>query len=384
VDKYSVAERDFHANLLFLLTSNHPFSRSAMQINRRTFIRTTALSGAGLSVLGSQAFGSSNSPVRLAYLSDSPDQKPTYAADWATSALFTATDSAAFQQLIRRADIDLIVADVSSRYRSPVAQAAMKAGKPIAFTAPIGQNVRDILNLMMTHEQTGTPCLLLNDDPFSRDVMAVSTMIQKRQFGDLTYIHCGSESETNGLDAAIEWLGINQSNRFTSLTASISRSWGLHEPAVTAGLKNESFVRNYELGEVLTITLQCANGQTVVVSRDLKGKRPYEQGFRVQGTEGYWLQENDVVVRQGKSQAFTALKSQFDHPAWEANGNRRQPKPNALTTLTRLLQTGTLPPHSTQNALTIGLVHAVAKQSLSAWSEDVEVPALSTLAKMAV
>lgn len=302
-----------------------------MRTNRRQFIRTTALSGVGVSLFSGNAFSwTENNSVRLAYLTDSDS-------------------SVVLDKLLQRTDIDAIIVDVIPAKRTDIALAAMNAGKSTAFTGPVGQTVSEIQTLSQTHAKTGTPCLLLDNDHCDRNVLAIKSMVQKQRFGEITHVACGTDSPTNGLGPAMDWLGINKGNRFVSLNASLSRSWGLHEPTPTQPLNNQPIVKNYELGEVLTINLQCANGQTLTLSHDITGKRPHSRGYRVQGTKGLWIEDNDA------------------QPA-------NQPEQTALTGLISALKTKSLDPNGTRNALTISLLYAIANVSLAASNDDLEIP----------
>ncbi len=323
-----------------------------MRTNRRNFIRTAALSGVGVSLFSGDVFSwTGQQPVRLAYLTDSDS-------------------SVVLNQLLQRNDIDAIVVDVLPAHRTAIALAAMNAGKITAFTGPVGQTVGTIQSLLETHAKTGTPCLLLDNDQVDRNVVAVKNMVRQQQLGDLTHVACGTDSTTNGLGPAMDWLGINQGNRFVSLNASIARSWGLHEPTPTQPSNNEPIVKNYELGEVLTINVLCANGQTVTISRDITGKRPHSRGYRVQGTKGMWMEDNDLLSVGNKTYSFAAVRPRFDH----AQGKTNQPEPSALAELVTALETQSIDPNSTRNALTVSLVYAVAKLSLAAWNDELEIP----------
>lgn len=299
-----------------------------MLFSRRTFLRTAAITGAGLPLLTSEVFsGPTSRSIRLIHLAN--------------------YDALNLEKLLQRDDYDALVVDLPAEYRLPVAIAAMKAGKCTAFTGPVGQTVGQVQQLLTIHQQTSTPCLLLDTDQSRREILTVTKQIQEGHFGELSYVQCGSDSPANGLGVAMEWLGINRGNRFLRLNAGISRSWGLHEAHPTvAAQKNAPNIKQYELGEVLTVNLQCANGQLVVVHRDLKGKRPYERGFRVQGANGSWTHDFD------------------EHPT----------ESDAIASLTTLLQQGPMPSVLTQDALTVSLIHAIVNQSVHAWQSDIEIP----------
>ncbi len=353
-----------------------------MRTNRRSFIRTAALSGVGVSLFPPDVFswtdnrsGQASRPVRLAYLSNSPASVPGLPIIWEEKQLYTSLEDNAFCRLLQRDDIDAIVVDVLPAQRTAIALAAMKAEKCTAFTEPVAHSVRAIQRLADMYAQTGTPCLLLDTDLFSRDALAVSNMVRQHQFGNLTHVACGSDSLTNGLGLAMDLLAINRSNRFVSLHASISQSWGLYEPMVSvpAG-DNDPTIKQYQLGEVMTINLQCQNGETVTISRDLTGKRPYSRGYRVQGTKGLWMEDNDLLSVEGQDYSFTAIRPQFDHPFWQPNQSGIETQPSALSSFITALQTQTITPANTFDALMIPLIYAIANSSLAIWNDNVSIP----------
>ena len=72
--------------------------------------------------------------------------------------------------------------------------------------------------------------------------------------------------------------------------------------------------------------IKCANGQTIIVTHDTNSPRPYSLGFRIQGTEGLWMNEGDHVYIQGKSKPHTWDNSeewfkQYDHKLWAEQGS---------------------------------------------------------------
>lgn len=353
-----------------------------MRINRRSFIRTAALSGVGISLFSPDVFswtgnqsGHSSRPVHLAYLSNSPASIPALPILWKETQLFTSLEDSAFCRLLQRDDIDAIVVDVLPDQRTAIALAAMKMGKCTAFTEPVAHSVRAIQRLTDMYAQTGTPCLLLDNDLFSRDALAVSNMARQHQFGNLTHVACGTDSLTNGLGLAMDLLAINRGNRFVSLNASISQSWGLYEPisSVSAG-DNEPIIKQYQLGEVMTIHVQCRHGETVTINRDLTGKRPYARGYRIQGTKGLWMEDNDLLSLQGQDHSFTAIRPQFDHSFWQPNQSGIKTQPSALSSFISALQTQTITPANTFNALAVPLVYTIAKSSLAVWNDTVNIP----------
>lgn len=73
---------------------------------------------------------------------------------------------------------------------------------------------------------------------------------------------------------------------------------------------------------MVTTTLACENGQTIVLQHDTSLPRPYSLGFRVQGSKGLWMDINKSVHIEGLSPAHRWEEAQpyldrFDHPLWK-------------------------------------------------------------------
>ena len=117
-------------------------------------------------------------------------------------------------------------------------------------------------------------------------------------------------------------MDINRGNRFLSLSAMATQSRGLHKFIVDNGGENHPLAKvNFNLGDIVTSMIKCSNGQTIIVTHDTNSPRPYSLGFRVQGTEGLWMNDGDHVYVQGKSKPHRWDDSEewfkkYDHKLW--------------------------------------------------------------------
>lgn len=139
----------------------------------------------------------------------------------------------------------------------PIAIAAMKAGKYVAMEVGGAYSLDDCWELVRTSEETGMPCMLLENCCYGRREMMVLNMVKKGIMGDI--IHCsggychdlrqeianGKENRhyrlrnylnrncdnypTHELGPISKVLNINHGNRMVSLISVASRSQGLHD-----------------------------------------------------------------------------------------------------------------------------------------------------------
>jgi hypothetical protein len=119
------------------------------------------------------------------------------------------------------------------------------------------------------------------------------------------------------------YVNINHGNRFLSLCSFSSKARGLHNHVVKQGGENHPNAKvNFKLGDVVTTSINCANGETILLQHDTNLPRPYSLGFRVQGTEGLWMDVNKSIYLQDKSakaHQWDEAKQwldKYDHPLW--------------------------------------------------------------------
>ena len=101
---------------------------------------------------------------------------------------------------------------------------------------------------------------------------------------------------THGIGPIHTLLDINRGNRFVHMTSTASQSRGLHKYIIDQGGKAHTNADvKFKLGDIVTSVIKCSNGQTVVLNHDTSSPRPYSLNFRVQGTEGLWMVDNNSI-----------------------------------------------------------------------------------------
>jgi predicted dehydrogenase len=264
-----------------------------------------------------------------------------------------------FRNLVVRDDLDAVIIATPWLWHTPMAVAAMRAGKAVGVEVPAAVTLQQCWDLVNASEDTGMPCMILENVCYRRDVMTVLNMVRQGLFGEL--IHCqggyqhdlrgikfqpgaefgeGADGEavwrthhsitrngelypTHGVGPVSKCLNINTGNRFESLTSTATKSRGLHNYIVAQGGEDHPNAKiRFRLGDVVTTVIKCANGETVMLSHDTNLPRPYSLNFRVQGTSGIWMSDNTSVYLEGVSpephrwEPFSSYQEQYDHPLW--------------------------------------------------------------------
>jgi len=272
----------------------------------------------------------------------------------------------AYKRLLDHEDIDAVIIATPWQFHHQQSIDAMKAGKYVGCEVIAGLTVEEHWDIVKTSESTGMPYMTLENVCYRRDVMAALNMVRQGLFGELVHLEGGyqhnlrqvlfnngkqfhgggvefgtnaiSEAQwrtqfnidvdgdiypTHGAGPCMHYANINAGNRFTNLVSFSSKSRGLaaYVEELSPGHKNSKI--NYKNGDVTTTMINCANGETVLLSHDTHLPRPYSLGFRVQGTKGIWMDvANGVYIdHQAKEDdVWDPAKlwfDKYDHPLWK-------------------------------------------------------------------
>jgi len=256
-----------------------------------------------------------------------------------------------YKELLSRDDIDAVIIPSSWTSHAEIAIAAMKAGKYAAPEVGGVNSLEECWELVRTSEQTGMPCMLLENCCYGRHEMTVLNMVKQGLFGELIHCQCGYEHDlreevargienrhyrihhylrrngevypTHGLGPIAKCLGINRGNRFMTLTSMASKARGLREWIVNRLGEEHPLARaDFALGDIVTTMIKCANGETILLVHDTTLPRPYSRGQRVQGTRGIWMEDNNSIYIEGRSpghkwEPFDNYWEEFEHPLWK-------------------------------------------------------------------
>jgi predicted dehydrogenase len=280
-------------------------------------------------------------------------------------------DDYAFMKMLERDDIDGVIIATPWLWHTPMAVAAMKAGKYPGVEVSAANTIEECWDLVNTSEDTGVPCMILENVCFARESMAALKMVREGVFGDIVHATCGYQHDlrevkfnpgvefgknakgearwrtehslkrngdiypTHGVGPVSTWFNINRGNRFVSLTSSATKSTGLHRYIVDnpAGGENHPNAKlKWKLGDIVTTTITTANGETIVVSHDTNLPRPYSWGFTLHGNKGVWEGrfEGRRIYIEGKSpkhewetgEAYDKYMKKYDSKLWKEEAEK--------------------------------------------------------------
>jgi hypothetical protein len=139
------------------------------------------------------------------------------------------------------------------------------------------------------------------------------------------------------------------------------------------------------LGDVVTTSISCANGETILLQHDTNLPRPYSLGFRVQGTEGLWMDVNKSLYIEGSSKPHQWEPAQewldkYDHPLWKRWSKEAQGSGHGgmdfyvVHAFIESIKRKTATPLDVYDAATWSAITPLSEQSISLGNETVEFP----------
>ncbi len=347
------------------------------QISRRNFMQTSAAAGAAMALgaaaqdteplervrvgivgVGNRGTALLRALLQLPYVDvnavcDLLEDRTARAQDavekarGARPAAYTAGERD-FENLVTRDDLDAVVCATPWQWHTPVMVAAMRAGKYGATEVPAAMSMEQCWELVRTSEETGVPCMMLENVCYFENVLALLRVVREGVFGELLHAEGGYQHDCRFLsfqDGALTWRGencatlngnlypthpigpiaqwfnINRGDRFTRLVSMSTKSRGLkNQAAKDYGPEHPLAKQDYALGDVNTCLIQTANGLTVTLYFDLCTPRPYDLILRLQGTKGMHM--HDQIYLEGVSptahtyEPFGPYKEKYAHPLW--------------------------------------------------------------------
>ena len=276
-----------------------------------------------------------------------------------------------YKKLLENKDIDAVIIATPWEWHTVMCLDAMNAKKYIGCEVITGMTIEECWELVHTSERTGMPLMMLENVCYRRDVMAVMNMVRQNVFGELVHLQGGyqhdlrevkfndgktaygggvefgengfSEAQwrtqhsvnrngdlypTHGIGPLAMMLNINRGNRFTQLVSYSTKSRGLHNYIIKKGGENHPNAKvNFKLGDIVTTMIRTASDETILLQHDTNLPRPYSIGFRVQGTNGIWMDVNKSIYIEGQSKEVhrwedaQAWLDKYDHPLWKKYGS---------------------------------------------------------------
>lgn len=271
-----------------------------------------------------------------------------------------------YLRMLELKEMDAVIISTPWEWHVTQGIAALEAGKKVGMEVAGAMSVQECWDIVDAVERTGVPLMFLENVCYRRDVMAVMNMAKQGIFGELLHLQGGyqhdlravklndgkspygkgvefgdngfSESKwrtphsvkrngelypTHGVGPIAMMADINRGNRLISLSSVSTKSKGLHKYIIeNGGSQHKNAAVEFKLGDIVTTLLTTANGETMMLSHDTSSPRPYSLNFRIQGTQGLWMDDLQQIHIEGTTKPHvwetdqTWMKT-YDHPLWK-------------------------------------------------------------------
>ncbi|OQP52579.1 glycosyl hydrolase [Niastella yeongjuensis] len=340
-------------------------------------------------------------------------------------------DVNAWKKLLELKELDGVIIATPWEWHAPMIIGSLEAGiKYVGTEVMLGITLQDHWDVVKAAEHHNAQVMMLENVCYRRDVMAVLNMVRQGLFGELIHLQGGYQHDlrnvkfnngsqpygggvefgekgfseahwrtehsvhrngdlypTHGIGPVAEMININRGNRFVALSSFATKTRGLHEYIVkNGGQQHPNAKVQFKLGDIVTTTIRCANGETILLQHDTNLPRPYSLGFRVQGTHGIWMDVNHSLYIEGMSKtndAWEDAKSwldQYDHPLWKKYGTSAEGAGHGgmdffvLHAFVESIKRKTATPLDVYDAAAWSAITPLSEQSIDLGNQTVEFP----------
>jgi hypothetical protein len=238
-------------------------------------------------------------------------------------------------------------------WHTPMAVAAMKAGKNVAVEVPAARTLDECWELVNTSEATQKHCIQLENCCYGFNEMMVLNMVRAGLFGELThggaaYNHDlrsilfspdgegqwrrfehlnrdGNLYPTHGLGPVAHYMDVNRGDRFDTLVSMSSISAGLQQyrkDKLKADDPRQQEV--YKEGDFNVSLIRTIKGRVIELEHNVSSPQPYDRINLIAGTKGIFRDYPPRVYIDGAAkEEFTSLdqyKAQYGPALWKKIG----------------------------------------------------------------
>ena len=246
-----------------------------------------------------------------------------------------------YKKMMDRDDLDAVIIGSPWDLHTPMAVYAMKAGKIVGCEVPIAYTLDECLELIKTHEETGTQCMMLENWSFRPDNLAVLNLIRQGGLGTITHAHCAyshncinhwyfdpqtgndrwgakflvehnrAQYPTHQQGPVLSWMDIGCGDYYDTLTATATDCFSINEYFKRHFPGHPNGDRKYAQGDLVTTVVRTKLGKSIVINYDMQSPRPYDNRWAVQGTKGIYNEQRNAICFEGKNRR---------HQQWEPFG----------------------------------------------------------------
>jgi predicted dehydrogenase len=310
--------------------------------------------GRGTSLLGNLLAAD----ARIVCLCDLVNEKAEHAAGLVVTAgqtkpeLYTDGPNA-FETMLQRKDLDLVVVATPWIWHAPMAIFAMKHGKDVVVEVPAVRTLEDCWAIVNASEQTRKHCMMLENCCYGYNETLILRMVHAGKFGELLYgegaylhdlrqelfsnageglwrrtehtLRNGNLYPTHGLGPVANYMGIQRGDRFGYLVSMSTPEHGL-DAYRKDHLKADDprFRERYVTGDMNISLIKTVQGRAITVKHTVSTPHPYDRINQVAGTKGIFEDYPPRIYLDGQNtdEAWGTIDvwKEYEHPLWGKEG----------------------------------------------------------------
>lgn len=235
--------------------------------------------------------------------------------------------------------VDAVYVATSWETHIRIAIDAMHAGVTAALEVGGAYDLQECYDLVTAYEQTKTPLMLMENCCFAKEELLATALVRAGKLGEIVHcrgayghdlrheisngninrhyrlrnyhLRCAENYPTHELGPIARLLNINRGNRMVSLVSVASKAAGLRDYIKDRGEEIDPTIRDYEWqqGDVVTTTIRCAGGETIVLTLDTTLPRYYNREFTARGTRGLFEAAPYMVYLDGEPEYFDTTRT---------------------------------------------------------------------------
>jgi predicted dehydrogenase len=259
-----------------------------------------------------------------------------------------------YLELLHNDNPDAVIITTFWASHTVIALNAMKNGIYPGIDVPAALTVEDLWQLVETSEETGVPCMMLENWSFRKDNLALLNMKRLGMFGAIVHCHCAhshncidhwffdsvtgepqwqaeylvkynrAQYPTHATGPVISWMDINCGDIFSEIYTVTSASAGINAYFKDKfGENHPNAKASYRQGDIVTSVLTTRMGKTLVINNDLQLPRPYANRWMLQGTRGVYDEEKNTIYladfspEYQKWEPWHPYEEKYNHRWWQ-------------------------------------------------------------------
>jgi hypothetical protein len=259
----------------------------------------------------------------------------------------------AFETMLGRNDIDLVLVATPWSWHAEMAIAAMKHGKDVCIEVPGVVTLEECWQIVRTSEETRKHCMMLENCCYGYNETLILRMVHDGKFGDLlygegAYLHDlraelfsdkgeglwrraehtkrdGNLYPSHGLGPVANYMDMQRGDRFDYIVSMSSPQRGLDQyrkDHLQPG--DPRLEERYVCGDMNTSLIKTAKGLTITVKHAVSTPHPYDRINLIAGTKGIFQDYPPRIYLDGqnKDESYLSIDSwkQYAHPLWQKEG----------------------------------------------------------------